>query len=257
MSNGTGKKILLLAIFLGLMIGLGVWITKFNPESGSLSSAVQKPQPAPKLDTLKLEGQWPQIVAHAAAPARGRAAARYTIAEFGDFECPQCGKVRPILETLLQKYPNEVNLLFIHRPFPRLHQWAISAGRASEIAAAQGRFWPMYDQLYGHQDNLEPGYYSEYAAQAGLDKTRFQKAFDTGGGAEKVKAASEFSDLVGVQETPTLLLRDNRKNIVTIYLGIIGTKNADGTLQYPGINELVAKPPWTQAAVASLPPSPR
>jgi len=257
MSNGTGKKIALLAIFLAMMIGLGVWITKFNPESGTSNAVARKPQPAPKLDTTKLAGQWPQIVAHAAAPARGRAATRYTIAEFGDFQCPQCGKVRPLLETLLQKYPDEVNLLFIHRPFPRLHQWAIPAGRASEIAAAQGKFWPMYDQLYGHQDNLEPGYYSEYAAKAGLDKTRFQKAFDTGAGADKVNAASAFSDLVGVQETPTLLLRDHRKNTVTIYLGMTGTKNADGTLQYPGIKELVAKPPWTQAATASLPPSPR
>jgi protein-disulfide isomerase len=257
MSNGTGKKIALLAVFLAMMIGLGVWITKFNPESNTQNSALRKPQPAPKLDPVKLAAEWPQIVAHAAAPARGRASTRYTIVEFGDFQCPQCGKVRPLLEGLLQKYPSEVNLLFIHRPFPQLHQWAIPAGKASEIAAAQGMFWPMYDKLYSHQDNLEPGYYGEYAAQIGMNKEGFQKAFDTGVGEDKVAAATELSDAVGVQETPTLLLRDNRNNKVRIYLGIDGTKNADGSLQYPGVKELAAKPPWSMAATASLLPLPR
>ena len=256
MSNGTGKKILLLAIFLGLMIGLGVWITKFNPESGSLSSTVQKPQPAPKLDTLKLEGQWPQIVAHAAAPARGRAAARYTLVEFGDFQCPQCGKARPVLENIIRKYPSQVNLLFIHRPFPQLHKWAIPAGKASEIAAAQGKFWPMYDKLYSQQDNLEPGYYGEYAALIGMDKAGFQKAFDAGSGEDKVSAATAFSDGLGVQQTPTTLLHDSVKHTVTIYVGLDGTKNADGTLQYPGINALAIKPPWGGGAAAA-PASPR
>ena len=261
MSNGTGKKIALLAVFLAMMIGLGVWITKFNPESGTLSSVVQKPQPAPKLDMLKLEGQWPQIAAHSAAPARGRASTRYTLVEFGDFQCPQCGQARPLLEDILRKYPSQVNLLFIHRPFPQLHKWAIPAGKASEIAAAQGKFWPMYDKLYGQQDNLEPGYYGEYAAQIGLNKAGFQKAFDTGAGEDKVTAATVFSNAVGVQQTPTLLLHDGMKNTVAIYVGLDGTKNSDGTPQYPGIKEMAVRPPWGGSAAAltpsKLPPSPR
>ena len=125
-----------------------------------------------------------------------------------------------------------------------------------EIAAAQGKFWPMYDKLYSQQDNLEPGYYGEYAAQIGMDKAGFQKAFDAGSGEGKVTAATAFSDGLGVQQTPTTLLHDSVKHTVTIYVGLDGTKNADGTLQYPGINALAIKPPWGGGAAAA-PASPR
>jgi len=239
MGSETGKKVALLAVFLALMAGLGLWITKFNPEVPA-----SKPQPTPPLDTAKLAGQWPQILSHAAAPARGSAAARYILAEFGDFQCPQCGKTRPFLEALLNKYPAQVNLIFIHRPFPQIHQWAIPAGQASEIAAAQGKFWPMYDVLYAHQGDLETGFYGDYAAQAGLNKAAFQKAFDAGQGMDKVKSAAAFSDALGITETPTILLHDRVQNTVTVYLGLDGTRLADGSPQYPGIKELVARPPW-------------
>ena len=191
-----------------------------------------------------LEAQWPNIVAHAAAPPRGNPAARYTLAEFGDFQCPMCGKARPVIEAMLRKYPAQVNLIFLHCPIPTVHKWALAAGQASEIAAVQGKFWPMYDILYSNQDNLEPGYYGGYAAQAGLSEAKFQAAFDAGQGQAQMKAASAFADSLNVQETPTILLRDNTAKTVTVYVGTQGTKNADSSLQYPGVNALAAHPPW-------------
>ena len=226
---------------LALLGLLGFWI---NSVGGSQPGTSPKPTPAPALDTAALEAKWPQIVAQAAAPPRGNPNARYTLAEFGDFQCPQCGKVYPVLETLLEKYPAQVNLIFLHRPFPVLHQWALPAGQASEIAAKQGKFWPMYDTLYTNQDNLEPGYYSTYARKIGLDQAKFQTAFAAGEGQSQVKAASAFADSLNVQETPTILLRDNQAKTVTVYIGTIGTKNADGSPQYPGVHVLADNPPW-------------
>jgi protein-disulfide isomerase len=236
------KKIVIVVIWLALLGGLIFWI-KTEGGSGQASDA-PKPIPAPTLNIAALEAQWPQIVAHAAAPPRGSANAPYTIAEFGDFQCPMCGRARPVIESLLQKYPAQVNLIFLHRPFPEIHHWALSAGQASEIAAAHGKFWPMYDLLYSHQDNLEPGYYGDYAAQAGLNDTQFKAAFDSGQGQAQVKAASTFADSLNIQDTPTFLLRDNTAKTVTAYVGTVGTKNADGSPQYPGLQALAANPPW-------------
>ncbi len=239
------KKLLLgvwLALLACLVAAIAVGNRFVDPKGGS--PGTPKPVAFPKMDAAKMTAQWPQIVAHAAAPARGNPAAPYTIAEFGDFQCPQCGKVRPELETLLSKYPAQVNLVFIHRPFPQMHQWANSAGAASEIAAAHGKFWPMYDVLYAHQDDLETGFYSDYSGMAGLDKMQFKKAFDAGQGQEKVKAAAAFADSLGIQETPTLLLHNNATGTTTVYVGLDGTKNADNSPQYPGVKELLARPPW-------------
>ena len=246
--SGPGKKVALLVIWLVLLGGLIFWIKTIGGNGGTLPGATPpKPIPAPTLNTAMLETRWPDILAHAAAPPRGNAGARYTIAEFGDFECPQCGKARPLLEALLQKYPAQVNLIFLHRPFPTLHPWALAAGQASAIAGASGRFWPMYDVLYSHQDNLESGYYGDYAAQAGLNKAKFKAAFSTGQGQSQIQADSAFADSLGVAETPTMLLRDNTAKTVTIYVGLTGTENADGSFQYAGAQSLLTQPPWVTA----------
>ncbi len=247
MDKATLKKVRVLAVFV-VMIGFLafiIWTVNKMPGGPIPSPAPpQKPVPAVVLDPAKLSVQWPQIVAHAAAPARGKADAPYTLAEFGDFQCPQCGKARPVLEKILAQYPDQINMIFIHRPFAQMHQWALPAGQASEIAAAQGKFWPMYDSLYSHQGDLESGYYADYAGDAGLDKGQFQKAFDAGQGQERVKASSDFSDALKIESTPTILVHDNKTGKITIYCGMDGTKNADNTPQYPGVKELAARPPW-------------
>ena len=244
MNNAITKKIGVGAVLVALL-GVIVWITIHGQGPGSGGRA-DAPTPAPKMDTAKLSAKWPQIVAQAAAPARGRVGTRYTLAEFGDFQCPQCGKARPVLEGLIARYPAQVNLIFLHRPFPQMHPWAVPAGQASEIAAAQGKFWPMYDVLYDHQDDLETGFYGDYAAKAGLSEAPFKAAFAAGQGMDKVKAASAFADSLGVQETPTVLLYDSKTKAMTVYVGLDGTKFANGSPQYPGVRSLAAAPPWAR-----------
>ncbi len=242
MNSQTGKQVGLLAVFVALL-GLLSWgISHFG--NAAATQGTNTPQPAPRMDTAKLAAQWPDIVSHAAAPPRGQANARYTLAEFGDFQCPQCGKARPLLEKLLATYPAQANLIFLHRPFPTIHQYAIAAGEASAIAASEGKFWPMYDVLYSHQEDLEPGFYPKYAAEAGLNAKNFQAAQAAGDGKKAIQAASQFADLVNVQETPTVLLYDSQTKTVTVYVGLQGTKNADGSVQYPGIISLSSSPPW-------------
>lgn len=241
MNSQTAKQLGLLAVFVALLALLGWGVNHFGNAS---TPTANRPQPAPKMDAAKLAAQWPEIAAHAAAPPRGQVSARYTLAEFGDFQCPQCGKARPILEKLLAQSPAQVNLIFLHRPFPTIHQYAIAAGEASTIAARAGKFWPMYDVLYSHQDDLEPGFYPQYAAEAGLNAAKFKAAQTAGEGKKAIEDASKFADTLNVQETPTVLLYDNQAKTVTIYVGMQGTKNADGSPQYPGIIALSSSPPW-------------
>jgi len=236
-----------LVLLVGLLVGIKFMGSRVDDQGGSQGSDRKTPpNPMPKLDPVKLEAQWPQIAAQAAAPPRGSADARYTLAEFGDFQCPQCGMARPVLEKLLAQYPAQVNLIFVHRPLPKLHERALSSGQAAEIAAAQGKFWPMYDVLYTHQDDLEPGFYGDYAVKAGLDKASFQKAFDAKQGADKVKASSKLSDDLNIQMTPTILVHDNVAKTVTVYVGMDTKANAKVGIPYPALDKMTAEPPWAK-----------
>ena len=241
MSN-TNKRTILLVVWLALLGGLFFTITHLSNRSTDQPGREKRPP----LAAATLEKRWPDILANAAAPARGNPQAHYTLIEFGDFQCPQCGKARPILESLLRQAPDQVNLLFVHRPFATIHQWAIPAAEASEVAAAQGRFWPMYDTLYSHQDDLESGYYGDYAAEAGLDRKSFQADFDGHKYRDKVAQSAKLCDALGIQLTPVLLVRDNRTGVITPYVGL------DSSAPYAppgflGIQQFAQNPPWRSA----------
>ncbi len=246
MGKAGTKRIVLLGIWVALLAGVIIAINVMGRAPATAGDGTPPPHPLPKLDPVKLEAEWPQIVAQAAAPPRGLAGARYTIAEFGDFQCPQCGAARPLLEKMLTQYPAQVNLIFLHRPFSNIHEWALPSGQASEIAAAQGKFWPMYDVLYAHQDNLEPGFYSGYAAQAGLDRAQFKTAYDAGQGIAQVKASSKFADDLHIELTPTILVRDNAAKTVAVYIGMSTKGNINSGSPYLGLDKLVAAPPWAK-----------
>jgi len=237
------KKPLLFLVLLGVLGGLLYGITRFGDtgQGGSSNAGVVA---APKLDPKALSARWGEIVSHAAGPVRGNPKARYTLVEFGDFQCPQCGKVRPGLEAFLAKNAGTVNFYFVHRPFPFytngsvMHQWAMPSAQASEAAARLGRFWPMYDLLYTHQDDLEPGFYGDYATQIGLNRARFLAAYNSPEAKAKVEASLKFTNALGIQSTPTVLLRDNQTGTVWPYVG------KDGAPGQPGIKDLLASPPW-------------
>ena len=238
------KKIVLLGVWVVLLASLIVAINVLGKPPASPRPGGPPTNPMPKLSAEKLEADWPQILAQAAAPPRGDAGARYTLAEFGDFQCPQCGAARPLLEKMLAQHPKQVNLIFVHRPIPSIHKWAMPSGQASEIAADQGKFWPMYDILYSHQDDLEPGFYGDYAAKAGLDKAFFQKEFDAGQGIDKLKASARFAEGEGIDETPTVLVHDNIAKTVNVYIGMATQGNVKAGIPYPALDKLIADPPW-------------
>ncbi len=237
------KKPLLLTLWLCVLGGLAFAISHFSggaEDSPAPGTAVS----TPTLDTKKMAAQWPEIVRHAAAPPRGNPQARYTLVEFGDFQCPQCGAVRASLERFLTQNVAQANLLFVHRPFPFyndgtvMHKWALPSAQAAQAAASDGKFWPMYDVLYSHQDDLEPGFYPQYAQEAGVSAAQFKAAFAAPDAKSKVDDAMKFTTDLGIQSTPTVLVHDNRTGQVWAYVG------KDGTPGHPGVLALIASPPW-------------
>ncbi len=242
------KKPLLLVLWLCVLGGLAFAISHLG--GGTVDDSHAAPAvSAPTLDPKKMTAQWPQIVAHAAAPPRGNPQARYTVAEFGDFQCPQCGAVRPSLEKLLAQNAAQANLIFVHRPFPFyndgtvMHKWALPSAQAAQAAASIGKFWPMYDALYSHQDDLEPGFYPQYAQGVGMSASQFTTAYNAPDAKAKVDDAMKFTTELGIQSTPTVLVHDNQTGQVWTYVG------KDGVPGQPGVLALVADPPWATKAL--------
>jgi protein-disulfide isomerase len=139
------------------------------------------------------------------APVRGPDTARVTIVEFGDFQCPYCGEMEPVVRQLLANNPDDVRLVFKQFPLS-YHSHARLAAEAAVTAGAAGKFWEYHDLLYAHQSALARADLEAYAAEVGLDVAAFSAALDAGTAAAAVDADLAQGEALGVPGTPAFYI---------------------------------------------------
>jgi protein-disulfide isomerase len=132
-----------------------------------------------------------------------------TVVEYGDFECPYCGRAEPVVRQLLREF-GDVRYVWRHLPLTDVHPRARLAAEASEAAADQGAFWELHDLLLTHQDALTPEDLIAYAEQLGLDVERFASDLQAHVGAARVAEDVDSADLSGVSGTPTFFVNGHR-----------------------------------------------
>jgi len=137
---------------------------------------------------------------------RGAPAAAVTLVEYGDFECPYCRALAPIVDGLRQRLGGQLRFVFRHFPMASSHPHAFRAAQAAEAAAAQGKFWEMHDLLFTRQQALEDEHLSAYAAELGLDVERFRRELQAGVYAERVREDLRSGSAGGATGTPTVFL---------------------------------------------------
>jgi Na+/H+ antiporter NhaA len=140
---------------------------------------------------------------------RGPLDAPVTVVEYGDFECPYCGRAEPVVRELLRDF-GDVRYVWRHLPLNDVHPNTQLAAEASEAAADQGAFWEMHDLLLTNQDALRPDDLMRYAEQLGLDTERFTDALRQHLPAARVADDVDSADLSGVSGTPTFFINGRR-----------------------------------------------
>ena len=140
---------------------------------------------------------------------RGPANATVTLVEYGDFQCPYCGRAEQVVRELLSDF-GDVRYIWRHLPLNDVHANAQLAAEAAEAASDQGRFWDMYDLLLANQDALQPSDLLRYAERLGLDLDRFTEDLRRHAGATRVAEDVDSADLSGVSGTPTFFINGRR-----------------------------------------------
>jgi protein-disulfide isomerase len=143
---------------------------------------------------------------------RGPAGAPVTLLEYGDYECPHCGAAHPAVQQVRQVAGKRLRFVYRHFPLANVHANAQAAAEAAEAAGAQKKFWAMHDQLFEHQDALDPESLVGHAAAVGLDIDRF--AAELTSGVHEAKVREDFMSGVrsGVNGTPTFYINGVRHN---------------------------------------------
>jgi protein-disulfide isomerase len=187
----TKKKLpfIIIGIVL-LLVPAGSWL--YNSRNHSLSS------------TKGASGAQPPHI-------HGPAEALVRIEEFGDFQCPSCGILHPVLKKLETEYGARIALTFREFPLAPIHLNATEAARAAEAAGLQGQFWQVHDRLYDYQaawsdsSNVR-SVFAQYATDMGLDAARLRQDMDSQVVVDRIAADQRRAVSLGVTGTPTLFL---------------------------------------------------
>lgn len=144
---------------------------------------------------------------------KGNPAAKVTILEFSDFQCPYCALyATQIYPQLDEKYIKTGKVKYLFRPLvlPQ-HPQAQKATEAAECAGDQGKYWEMHDLLFAQQ-SLWAGKadavntFKGFAQKLGLEAGLFQQCLDSGKYASIPTENAADARRLGVTGTPSFFI---------------------------------------------------
>ncbi len=180
-----------------------------------------------RLETFDL-GKNPTLnIDIAGRPIRGNPAAKVTVINFDDLECPYCARMHASLfPSTMARYKDKVRFVYKDDPLTELHPWAMHAAVDANCLATQNgdAYWAYVDYIHSHgeeitgQDrNLTKSFATldriarQQATIAKLDTTQLDaciaKQDET-----QVRASAAEADSLGVDGTPAVFVDGERVN---------------------------------------------
>ena len=115
----------------------------------------------------------------------------------------------PVLEKVLEKYPQDVKVVFKNFPL-RNHKFAMKASVAALAAESQGKFWEFHDLLFKNYNKLNDQKIRDISIELGLDQTQFDKMMKDPGTTARIRQDVRDGAQAGVRGTPTIFINGRR-----------------------------------------------
>lgn len=146
---------------------------------------------------------------------RGKSNAPVVMVEFTDFQCPSCKKASLLIHELLERYPDDLAVVFKHFPLETIHPLVRQAHEAAQCAQAQKKFWPYHDLLFEKQEEWPKSKdvkaeFLRYAGDLGLNQEVFAACLNDPKTGLAISADAAEGKLRQVDSTPTFLLGEFR-----------------------------------------------
>ena len=143
---------------------------------------------------------------------QGSANAPVTLVEYGDYECPYCAQAYLITKEIQERLGSKLRFVFRNFPVTKVRPHAYEAALAAETAAAQGKFWEMYDYLFKHGQATTNDSLRQSAASLGLNLTRFDSELFDRVYSSHVDEDIQSGKSSGVKSTPTFFINGELYN---------------------------------------------
>lgn len=152
-------------------------------------------------------------------PVWGNPAAKVTVVEFSDFQCPFCRIAAFTLKSSLAEFRDRIRLLFINYPLDStcnasiekpFHPYSCLIARAVTCAQQQGKFWDYHEALFRHQEKISRELILKLAGEQGLDETRLTACMEDPATDAAVKADVAIGQHVHIEGTPTVIVNQRQ-----------------------------------------------
>ncbi len=120
-----------------------------------------------------------------------------------------CKKLLPLLEQVLDTYPESVRIVFKNFPL-KIHKFATKAAIAAMAADTQGRFWEFHDLLFDNFGKLDDQKIKEIATELGLNREKFETEKKDLKILAKVRQDFQDGRKAGVRGTPTIFVNGKK-----------------------------------------------
>jgi protein-disulfide isomerase len=149
-----------------------------------------------------------------ASRSKGAPTAPVTVYEMSDFQCPYCRKhALEVFPTIEREYlqTGKVRWVFINLPLVSIHANALPAAELAMCAARLGKFWPVHDLLFQHQETWaplkEPGpFLLSLADSVKLPRAPLVKCLESEASRAEIQAEAQGSERAGAASTPTFYI---------------------------------------------------
>jgi protein-disulfide isomerase len=176
---------------------IGLLIGYFIGAAGKPAPAENPLAPAAE----KVEKYLPEAKGLASTFPKGPKAAKVTIVEISDFQCPFCKRAHDTVAQLIEKYGDNLKVHFVNLPLA-FHKRALPAAKAAHAAGLQGKFFEYHDILFENNQALEDADLEAYAKQLSLDLDKWKKDKDAKETADAIDRQARLANALGVTGTP-------------------------------------------------------
>jgi len=132
------------------------------------------------------------------------------LVEYGDYECPHCGRAHPVVKALRKHFGRQLRFVYRHFPLTQIHPMAEPAAEAAEFVGANGRFWEMHNAIFENQPRLSLPLLAELAQALGLPSEDLLSALESREFLSAIKADFLGGVRSGVNGTPTFFINGYR-----------------------------------------------
>ncbi len=146
-----------------------------------------------------------------------------TLVEYGDYQCPYCGRAYPIIKQVQKNYESKLRFVFRNFPLTEYHPMARAAAVTAEYAGTEGRYWEMHDLIFENQPKLSIEFLLSLAETLKLSPEKLKEAFLNQTFDQKIRKDFLGGVKSGVNGTPTLYINEVRYGGLVDYQSIVST----------------------------------